>query len=386
MAIEAVPTQVEAPGAETGAGQPGQSPGAAPTPHKDLSDKEIKALLRDYFSRRYDESVRRFLAAEATTRFTRWVIGLAGAAIFAAPFIKVILTEETDRQLIGQLEGQLFLLPGFLLLMIAGVAPLWAKGWPLPMALSIGVAALDLYVFQVGHVFIIYALLALAAAVFLWDIRSFFSDRRKPKSVMEFEAHIDDWTERQLRKLIDQARVDLPIGPGRLNGGQTLLLKSFPKANRLARETIMARIGTDGIPRMSPVGLAAFDFGDKDLLVFEGAVDLNTTQPVYMRLHHVPYSSISSVNWSSDAWPPELAAQQAAAGSTAQSGGQTAGKSRTAMLWKDALEIRLRGHSDVSVIFRDGSLAERLEDKPFKGVEKIERIKEVWEKLAKVSR
>ena len=221
--------------------------------------------------------------------------------------------------------------------------------------------------------------------LFLWDIRSFFSDRRKPKSVMEFEAHIDDWTERQLRNLIDQARVDLPIGPGRLNGGQTLLLKSFPKANRLARETIMARIGTDGVPRMSPVGLAAFDFGDKDLLVFEGAVDLNTTQPVYMRLHHVPYSSISSVNWSSDAWPPELAAQQASS-STAQSGGQTAGKSRTAVLWKDALEIRLRGQRDVSVIFRDGSLAERLEDKPFKGVEKIERIKEVWEKLAKVSR
>lgn len=382
MAIEAAPADTQAPGAAAGI----EAPAPSPAPQKDLSDKEIKALLRDYFSRQYDENVRQFLSAEATTRFTRWVIGLAGAAIFAAPFIKVILTEETDRQLIGQLEGQLFLLPGFLLLIIASLTPLWSKGWPLPMALSIGVAALDLYVFDVGHVFIIYALLALAALVFLWDIRSFLGERRKPKSVKEFEAHIDDWTERQLRKLIEQARADLPIGQGRLNGSNTILLKSFPKANRLARETIMARIGTDGVPRMSPVGLAAFDFGDKDLLVFEGAVDLNTTQAVYMRLHHVPYSSISSVNWSSDAWPPEMLAQQSGGGGSASGGGQPPSRLRTAVVWKDALEIRLKGQRDVSVIFRDGSLAERLEDKPFKGVEKIERIKEVWERLAKVSR
>lgn len=390
MAIDAVPVEAKS------SGTPESPEGSAPLPtgstgpgkQRELSDKEIKALLKDYFSRKYDENVRQYLAAEATTRFTRWVIGLAGAAIFAAPFIKVILTEETDRQLIGQLEGQLFLLPGFLLLMIAAISPLWSRGWPFPMALSIGVAALDLYVFQVGHVWIIYALLALASAVLFWDIRSFLGEREKPKSVKEFEVHIDHWTDQQLRNLIEMARADLPIGSGRLNGNQTLLLKSFPKTNRLDREACMARIGTDGVPRMSPVGLAAFDFGDKDVLVFEGAVDLNTTRAVYMRLHQFSYDSISSINWSSDAWPPETAGGKSspAEGPTPSGTGQVTGKGHTVMVRKDALEIRLKGQHDVSIVFRDGSLAERLEDKPFKPVEKIEKIKEVWDKFSQLSR
>ncbi len=344
----------------------------------ELSDREVKKLLNDYFSRAYDETVRRYLAAEATTLFTRWIIALIGAALFAAPFIKVILTPETDRQLIGQEEGQLFLLPGFLLMMIAFIPPLWRKGWPVPMALAIAVAALDLYVFQVGHVFIIWALLALAAGVLLWDAKAFLEQRRRPQSVKEFEARIDAWTEAQLRNLVDTARQDLPTGSGRLAGDQVMLLKSFPKSDRLGKADILARIGTDGVPRMSPVGIAAFDFGADDVLVFEGAVDLATTRAVYLRLHQFPYNSISAVNWSSDVWPPEKVPGPKRSG-TSGGGGKAAVKS---VLRRDELQIRLYGHHDITLVFRDGALAERLEDQKFERIEKMERIKAVWRRLS----
>lgn len=356
----------------------GQGEAAAPT--SDPTDKELKKLLHDYFSRAYDESVRRYLAAEATTRFTRIIIALIGAALFAAPFIKVILTPETDRQLIGQEEGQLFLLPGFLLMMIAFVPPLWRKGWPIPMALSIAVAALDLYVFQVGHVFIIWALLALAVGVLFWDIKAFLEDRRRPQSVKEFEARIDAWTQVQLRKLVETARQDLPIAPGRLTGDAIMVLKSFPKSDRLGKCEILARIGTDGVPRMSPVGLAAFDFGDKDVLIFEGAVDLATAQAVYLRLHQFSYDSISAVNWSSDVWPPDTGIAKRAA--PAGASGAKSARSNP-VLRRDELQIRLDGHHDITLVFRDGALAQRLEDRKFQRIEKMEHIKAVWQRLSR---
>ena len=363
------------------AGKNGGPNTATPQPagSEDLSDRDIKRSLKAYFSREYDETWRRHLAEEATTRFTRWMIALIGAALFAAPFIKVILTAETDRQIIGQEEGQLFLLPGFLLLLIAVISPLWQKGWVLPMALSIAVAALDLYVFQVGHVAIIYALLAVSAAVLLWDARSFLEERRKPKSVKEFEEKVDDWTERQLRRLIELARNDLPIADGRLTADSVVLLKSFPKVDRLDKAKVQARIGTDGIPRMSPIGLAAFDFGADDVVMFEGAVDLNTGEAVYMRLHQFRYDGISAVNWSTDVWPPEPV------GSSGKQGDRepvvSAGHKR-AIQRRDELQIRLKGAHDIRLVFRDGSLAERLENKAFKRIEKMDRIKAVFQKLA----
>ncbi|MCH9806110.1 MAG: hypothetical protein K0U74_00090 [Alphaproteobacteria bacterium] len=363
------------------ANDPGVAASRAP------SDREIKKLLADYFSRKYDETVRQHLAAEATTSFTRWIIAAIGAALFAAPFIKVIITAETDRQLIGQQEGQLFLLPGFLLLLIAATTPIWRQGWMMPLALSIAVAALDLYVFKVGHVGIIYALLVLAAGVLLWDVRSFVGAKRKPKSVMEFEAQIDIWTERQLRNLITQARKDLPIDEGRLAGDDVVLLKSFPKADRLNKSDVLARIGTDNVPRMSPVGLAAFDFGPDDVLVFEGAVDLNTTKAVYMRVHQFAYRHIAAVSWSSDVWPPKVSAaipQRAASGGDAARGGHggTGPKAdRASVLRRDELQIRLSSQHLVTLVFRDGSLSERLANRPFERIEKMDRIKEVWGKL-----
>lgn len=275
----------------------------------------------------------------------------------------------------------MFLLPGFLLLLIAAIAPLWRKGWPLPMALSVGVAALDLYVFQVGHILIIGALAALALGVLLWDIRSFLEARRRPKSVREFEEHVDRWTERQLRKLVDTARADLPMAEGRLSGDNVMLLKSFPKSDRLDRGAIMARIGTDHVPRMSPVGLAAFDFGPTDVVVFEGAVDLRTTEAVYMRIHQFPYDSIAAVNWSSDVWPPEPADQKRGGGLAQQLGDHRGGKGKAAVLRRDELQVLLVGHHDISIVFRDGMLAERLEDRKFHRIERIDRIREVWRRL-----
>lgn len=360
---------------------------ASPEDGKDPGDREIQRLLKDYFSKKYDENVRRHLADEATTLFTRWVIAIIGAVLFAAPFIKVIITPETDRQLIGQQEGQLFLLPGFLLLIIAMLPPLWRKGWVLPMAASIAVAALDLYVFQVGHIAIIYALLALAAGVLLWDVRSFMEDRRKPASVKEFESRIDDWTERQLRGLITAARIDMPLVDGRLRSDGVVLLKSFPKADRLDKAKILARVGTDGVPRMSPVGLVAFDFGADDVLLFEGAIDLATSKPVYMRLHQFRYDSIAAVNWSSDIWPPAEAGSAAAARRPEPAApGDGSGIGGRAMLQRDELQIRLKGAHDITLVFRDGSLAERLENKAFLGIEKMDRITAVWQRLTKEAR
>ena len=150
---------------------------------------------------------------------------------------------------------------------------------------------------------------------------------------------------------------------------------------------MLARIGTDGVPRMSPIGLAAFDFGPDDVLVFEGAVDLSTTQAVYMRVHQFTYENIVAANWSSDVWPPPVSAaipQRAASAQDAKggSGSGKGNKERASVMRRDELQIRLRGQHDVNLVFRDGSLAERLEDKPFDRIEKMERIKDVWTRLS----
>ncbi|MBU1212585.1 MAG: hypothetical protein KJ587_15105 [Alphaproteobacteria bacterium] len=372
------------PGAETGVSQ---SPAASPGP---ASRKAVERLLIDYFSKQHDRNLREYLKAKVTTLMLRWVVGLTGVALFLAPIIKVIITEETDRQILGQADGLVFLLPGLLLMVLSGVEPLWSRGWPAPMFLAIGIAAFDVFYFDTGPAWLIALMIGVAAMAFVAAVLSYsYQQKLAPKPLADLEKEIDELTAVQFRDFVRDARAHLPIPAGRLEGPGVLFLKCFPKPGRLNKPDILARIGTDRIPRMSPIGVSAFDFGEHDVLVLEGAVDLKTGDAVYLTAHQFAYQDISAVIWGSDVWPRPAAgvsgSKQMPAKTEAGSGVMpTLSTKKPSVLRLEEFKILLRSTHAVEILFHDGSLAERLEDQDFGRIEDTAKIRAVWDALAKM--
>ncbi|KUO53876.1 MAG: hypothetical protein APF80_16930 [Alphaproteobacteria bacterium BRH_c36] len=363
-----------------------QTPAASPGPS---NRKAIERLLIDYFSKQHDRNLREYLKAKVTTLTLRWVVGLTGMALFLTPVIKVILTEETDRQILGQSDGLVFLLPGLLLMVLSGIEPLWSRGWPAPMSLAIGIAAFDVLYFDTGPPWLIALMIAIAAMAFIAAVVSYvYHKNQVPKPLAELEKEIDELTAVQFRDFVHDARAHLPIPAGRLEGAGVQFLKCFPKRERLNKPDILARIGTDSIPRMSPIGVSAFDFGEDDVLVLEGAVDLKTGDAVYLAAHQFAYQDISAVIWGSDVWPRPVADISSSKQSTAKtvpgSGVMPARSSKKpSVLRLEEFRILLRSTHAVEILFHDSSLAERLEDQDFGRIEDTAKIRVVWDALAK---
>lgn len=359
------------------------------------SPKVIDALISDYFSRHYERKWNEYLKSRWSTLILRWVVGLIGAVLFAAPIVKVILTEETDRQILGQPDGLVFLAPGLLLMGLSLFAALWSRGWPAPMSIAIAIAAFDVYYFETGPELLIPFMIAVAALALTAGLVSYLSSQRNaPKSLAELEGEIDELIASRFKTCLRHARAQLPIPAGRFEGTNVLCLRCFPKRQRLNRPDVMVRIGTDRIPRMSPIGICAFDLGDNDVIVLEGAVDLRTGNAVYVSAHQFAYQDISSLTWESDIW---LSTAKNAAGAnlkpapaTPATTGQntkppvTGGRrgKRPPVVRLESLKIVLKGHDAVQILFQDGSLAKELEDKDFNPVETTGNIRAVWERLS----
>jgi len=355
----------------------------------------IENLLNDYFTKQHDRKWNEHLKSRWTTLILRWVVGVIGVALFAAPIVKVILTEETDRQILGQPDGLVFLLPGLLLVAMSWIAALWSRGWPTPMLFAIAIAAFDVYYFDTGPDILIPFMVAVAALALAAGLISYvYNQRKEPKSLAELEKDIDDLTARQLKEFVRQARTHLPIPPSRFDGTNVHCLKCFPKRRRLNRPDILARIGTDKIPRMSPIGVCAFDFGEADVVVLEGAVDLKSGEAVYLSAYQFAYRDISSLIWHSDVWPkpgasvPGSSPDPATVAVRTEDDGKIAAtpsgrrSRKPAVLRLEEFKILLKSAHAIEILFHDGSLAKHLEDKNFGPVEDTQKIRAVWEQLA----
>lgn len=368
---------------------PAQASGPAFDGENQADRKAIETLLNDYFSKQHDRNLKEYLKAKVTTVMLRWVVGLTGLALSAAPIVKVIVTEETDRQILGQADGLVFLLPGLLLMVISLVGGLWSRGWPAPMFLAIAIAAFDVFYFETGPAWLIPLMIFIAALAFVAALVSYFYQRRQaPKSLADLEKEIDELTAVQFREFVRDARAHLPIPADRLDGNNTHYLRCFPKRDRLNVGDIVARIGTDAIPRVSPIGVCAFDLGENDVAVLEGAVDLKTGEAVYLTVHQFAYQDVSAVIWSSDVWPKSHATRSDDVPKVSKSeAGQETGEARNAnkppVLRLEQFKILLKSTHAVEILFHDGALAGRLEDKDFERIEETDRIRAIWDALAR---
>ncbi len=363
--------------------------GSTPTGEAKAKRKAIENLLNDYFSKQHDRNLKEYLKAKLTTLMLRWVVGLTGLALFAAPIVKVILTEETDRHILGQADGLVFLLPGLLLMVLSLFEALWSRGWPAPMFLAIAVATFDVFYFDTGPAWLIPLMILIAAMAFGAAVLSYFYQQRQaPKSLADLEKEIDELTAIQFRDFVRDARAHLPIPAGRLEGANTHYLKCFPKRHRLNMPDIIARVGTDKIPRVSPIGVCAFDLGENDVAVLEGAVDLKSGEAVYLTVHQFAYQDISAVIWGSDVWPKSRADGSASKSKPAMLEGRPEivpgrGSKKPPVLRLEEFKILLKSTHAVEILFHDGSLAGRLEDQDFERIEDTARIRTIWDGLAK---
>ena len=134
----------------------------------------------------------------------------------------------------------------------------------------------------------------------------------------------------------------------------------------------MGRLGTDGRPRINPIGVAAFIFREQTMTAIEGAIDLGNEQELYRRAHEFRYQDIDSLVWSSDA--TEVADPMGAArmAPRKRSGMQAA---EPTLRYRDTLEIRLKNGRPVSLVFADSAL---LPDARNKSVENLDRIRALW--------
>lgn len=343
--------------------------------------REIKRQLNDYFSRQQDRKLADFRIRQQSTLVTWVVMLLIGLVLALVPVVKMAITEAVDWQQMLEEQGQRFMLPGLFLVVIASISRLWTNGWPRPLALAVAVAALCFYAFQIGNVFVIAALAFVAVVMLGWDLFDWLSGRTDPKELGELEKEIDGWIDEQFLGLRMRAAREVPIPPDRFDF-LTIMLKSFPKADRSRQVLKLARIGTDKKPRVSPIGVAGFGFGAESAVVFEGAVDLVSQGIVYARVHEFDFRDIVSLTWSSDASPPPDTKSDTKSKLPAML--PTAAKIEESKVVprRDQLEIRLASDQVVSIVFRDSTIHDNLRNQDFQPIEDLDKIRDVWFRLA----
>lgn len=339
---------------------------------------DIKSLLAEYFTGELHARHKGHVFFTRRVKTIRAAMTLTGLVLAAIPAIRYTITPEVDWPQIVETEAQQYMMPGMLLLVIAAL-PIW-QSWALPLALVAAAAAGDFWLYELSHNGIVWGLAAVAAlavAAYLYD---WVRGSRPPVAPGDLEPRIDEWIAKQFDSLIDKAKSEIPIPPERLEN--PIILKTFPKAERLKGLSVLTQIGEDRRPRISPVGLAAFNFGPENLTVFEGAVDLWSEKIVYARVHLFRYEDIVSLTWSSDVSPPdEPEMRRDAAKSKPAATEDHGGDALSVVPRRLELQIRLQGQCAVSLVFRDCLIHERLRNREFEPIEDIVKIRDVWQRL-----
>ena len=354
-----------------------KDPQRAPKPTSSNQD-DIKPLLAEYFTGELHAKHRGHLFFTRRVKTIRAAMAITGFALAAIPAIRYTLTPEVDWPQIVETEAQQFMMPGLLLLVIAAL-PIW-QSWALPLALVAAAAAGDFWFYELSHNGIVWGLTAIAGLAAIAYLYDWMRGSRPPVAPGDLEPKIDKWIAKQFNSLIDKAKSEIPIPPERLDN--PVILKTFPKAERLKGLSVLTQIGEDRRPRISPVGLAAFNFGPENLTMFEGAVDLWSEKIVYARIHLFRYDDIISLTWSSDVSPPDdLEHRTDTAKAILPAAEETGGDALSVVPRRLELQIQLRGQRAVSLVFRDCLIHERLRNKEFEPIEDIIKIRDVWQRL-----
>lgn len=383
MSSQAVPVSADVANAKPATSAP---PTTKPT------DREIKRLLESYFSGRHDHDVAARRALERSSMLARVAFAALGASMIAVAVARVGVPGSMDalRQL-GNFTNLALLVPGAVLIAIALYAACWSRGWPRPVALALLTVVADIYLMNLVNPLVCYAIATLAGGLLAWDVWQWIVGYQAPAAIADIEDQIDRWIEGRFQGLLEQARPDLPVPElsrsASLDTGdassQRVTLKCFPKLDRVPPERVRVRIGTDKKPRVSPLGLAVFEFGEETVIMFEGAIDLWSQSIVYARVHQFRYGDIVALAWSSDAFPPNE--KPSSPGSIVEKMRPFDSK-RAAAGRKDELQIRLYGHRNVSVVMRDCAIHENIRNTPFQPIEDIAKVREVWRRLSEGKR
>jgi hypothetical protein len=269
-------------------------------PAAEVGDGEITP---DVVSQYFTDTYRLILLAHERWRTAIWIIQVATSIcgvllIVASVYLGYREAGAIGSGMIEPMGRQLFLLlPGLLMLAIGSVAWLWKFGWELPAGLVALVTAAEMFFLQLGNVWFTVALFLGAIGAIVYGIHLRFK-KRDPLQIADLEQKLDAYIDKVIAELPRKVRLPVPVefaSPG------WQVLRAFPNGEHSGSPDVLCKIGSDGKPRTSPAGVAAFELKPDTLVVFEATVDLRTGQPLYARAEEFTYGDIVQVSWTNDA-------------------------------------------------------------------------------------
>lgn len=351
----------------------------------EMEPEITREIAAQYFSGLYSKNR---MAWHRLRRLMGWArilvmaigIGICGAAIY-------VTWRETGASDLNALYAALgqrafVLFTGALITSIGAVPLIWRYPWQLAVGLFALGMAIEMTVLDLGYrpVAIGMFMVAIGAIIYSYMLPR----RRPPLEDPELEAKLDKWIGTVTRKLIEDTR--LPVADKVRVDGE-FVLKSFPKRDRIGNQDVACKVGSDSRPRITPMGVAAFDLRDTTMVAFEGAVDLVSNSVLYARVHEFRYDDIIALLWTRDAVSSAKPAVGAGAGAgalTPRSAMQVvAGKKADAAevpRHRDMLEIRLISGRTVSLVFGDTQFlaADAIKKGGIKLIEDMDRIRVLW--------
>jgi hypothetical protein len=343
-----------------------------------------REIAAQYFSgaySRYRTAWHRLRRVVDMLRVAVLVFGIAICA--AAVYVTWRETGTSDLNALYSALGQrsFVLFTGALIALIGAVPLVWRYGWQLPVGVFALGMAVEMTLLDLGYrpVAIGMFLVAMGAIIY-----SYFAPRtRQPLEDRELEEKLDRWIEAVTKKVV--SRTEVPSG-GRLGEQDGQVLKSFPKRERIGTIEVLCKIGQDSRPRVTPMGVAMFELRPATMVVFEGAVDLQSEAVLYARVHEFRYEDIIALLWSRDAVAAARPALQGSPlpGRSAMQAVAGKGKADEAggLRHRETLEIRLSSGRSVSLVFNDTEFlpAENVK-MGVKLIEDMDHIRQLWQEI-----
>lgn len=286
----------------------------------------------------------------------RFLIGAAGAMMIG--FTVHDLLRKTSTPFVWPVPDGVPLplaLVGVALVAVALTPMLWRFGWQVAASAAVLAMLVEFAIFTTGDWRVRALLLALALAALVFAVYRIFS-RKVVEPIDDTEQRVDAAIDAAVERLVTGSRV--PLGTLALADCR-YVLTTFPKLDRTGEAKVLCRIGKDGRPRVTPVGVGAFVFKPDTIAVVEGAIDLATRQAVYRRVHEFKYADVVSLLWTSDAVdataaaPSEPKAAGAGPAAPAAPAKRMSPSREPAVRHRDSLEIRLSNGRAVSLVMSD---------------------------------
>jgi len=340
-----------------------------------------REIVSQYFTGAYVGLLQSHHRWRTIMHVLRGVVGVAGIALVAVTVRDLFL--QTGTLVVWPIPATVMTTPaglGGILVIAAAVPRLWRYGWELPAAFVVALMIAEVALFNFGDRRIMLLAIGTALAALIAGIYVRVKKRRAPLELRELEPKLDAWTDELIDRFVAANEV-----PGRVlsHADCRYVVKTFPKLERSGAPRVLGRRGTDGRPRISPIGVGAFVFGPETIVAIEGAIDLRNEEILYRRAHEFRYADVVSLVWTEDAveaatstgMPQPMMPKRPLAGF-----GSAAPEA--AVRHRETLEIRLSYGRAVSLVFADSAFlpAERGHAAAA-SVERRETIRRLWEDL-----